>query len=211
MDTEHINSESTGSEESQKNNLPLKPKREDNGWLFVWDLLKVIVIALVIIIPVRYYVIQPFIVSGSSMQPTFQNGQYLIVNELDYHLHAPQRGDVIVFKYPLNTSEYFIKRVIGLPGEKVLVSNGKVTIFNTANPNGFVLNETYLPSGLYTEATTDQPITLGENEYFVLGDNRPASSDSRYWGDVPLNDIVGKVVLRAYPFNQFGTFSTPNY
>jgi signal peptidase I len=208
MDTEHTPTEQPGQEAipHQQN-----PKRQDNGWLFIWDLVKVVVVALVIIIPIRYYVIQPFIVSGSSMQPTFENGQYLIVNELDYHIHAPQRGDVIVFKYPLNTSEYFIKRVIGLPGEKVLISNGKVTIYNAANPNGFVLDESYLPSGLYTEATSTTPITLGENEYFVLGDNRPASSDSRYWGDVPSDDIVGKVVLRAYPFNQVSTFPTPSY
>jgi len=188
-----------------------KTDRDQNGWLFIWDLVKVVVIALVIIIPIRYYVIQPFIVSGSSMEPTFENGQYLIVNELDYHISNPQRGDVIVFKYPKNTSEYFIKRVIGLPGEKVLIQNGKVIIYNTANPNGFTLNETYLPAGLYTEATTDQPITLGPDEYFVLGDNRPASSDSRFWGDVPSNDIVGKVVLRAYPFSQFTRFITPQY
>jgi signal peptidase I len=194
--------------EPAKNN---KADREQNGWLFIWDLVKVVVIALVIIIPIRFYVIQPFIVSGSSMEPTFENGQYLIVNELDYHIGNPQRGDVIVFKYPKNTSEYFIKRVIGLPGEKVLIQNGKVIIYNTANPNGFTLNESYLPAGLYTEATTDQAITLGPDEYFVLGDNRPASSDSRFWGDVPSNDIVGKVVLRAYPFSQFSRFSTPQY
>jgi signal peptidase I len=208
MDTEQTPAGQPTPPESAK---PQNPQRQDNGWLFIWDLVKVIVIALVIIIPIRYYVIQPFIVSGSSMQPTFQNGQYLIVNELDYHIHAPQRGDVIVFKYPLNTSEYFIKRVIGLPGEKVLISNGKVTIYNSANPNGFVLDESYLPSGLYTEATSSTPITLSENEYFVLGDNRPASSDSRYWGDVPSDDIVGKVVLRAYPFSQISTFPTPSY
>lgn len=188
-----------------------KTDRDQNGWLFIWDLVKVVVIALVIIIPIRYYVIQPFIVSGSSMEPTFENGQYLIVNELDYHISSPKRGDVIVFKYPKNTSEYFIKRVIGLPGEKVLIQNGKVIIYNTANPNGFALDESYLPAGLYTEATTDQPITLGPDEYFVLGDNRPASSDSRFWGDVPSNDIVGKVVLRAYPFSQFTRFTTPQY
>jgi signal peptidase I len=197
----------SGNESAKKS----KTDRDQNGWLFIWDLVKVVVIALVIIIPIRYYVIQPFIVSGSSMEPTFENGQYLIVNELDYHIGKPQRGDVIVFKYPKNTSEYFIKRVIGLPGEKVLIQNGKVIIYNTANPNGLTLDESYLPAGLYTEATTDQAVTLGPDEYFVLGDNRPASSDSRFWGDVPSNDIVGKVVLRAYPFSQFTRFITPQY
>lgn len=211
METNNNSSEQTEREEINQPKQSRRNRREENGFLFIWDLVKVVVIALVVIIPIRYYVIQPFIVSGSSMEPTFQNGQYLIVNELDYHLHAPQRGDVIVFKYPLNTSEYFIKRVIGLPGEKVLISNGKVMIYNSANPQGFILDESYLPNGLYTEATSNQPVSLGEGEYFALGDNRPASSDSRYWGDVPANDIVGKVVLRAYPFNQFGTFSTPSY
>lgn len=182
-----------------------------NGWLFIWDLIKIVVIALVIIIPVRYYVIQPFIVSGSSMEPTFENGQYLIVNELDYHIGAPQRGQVIVFKYPKNTSEYFIKRVIGLPGDTVLIQNGKVTITNAANPKGFVLDETYLPAGTFTEATTTQPVSLAAGEYYVLGDNRPASSDSRFWGVVPSDDIVGKVALRAFPFSAFSTFPTPTY
>ena len=112
-----------------------------NIWLFFWDLIKIIVVALVIIIPVRYYLIQPFIVSGSSMEPTFQNGQYLIVNELDYHLSQPMRGDVIVFKFPQNTSEYFIKRVIGLPGEKVLITDGHVVIYNATYPDGFILDE----------------------------------------------------------------------
>jgi signal peptidase I len=192
---------------------PQDDKNNNGGniWLFFWDLIKIIVVALIIIIPVRYYLIQPFIVSGSSMEPTFQNGQYLIVNELDYRMSQPARGDVIVFKFPQNTSEYFIKRVIGLPGEKVLITDGHVVIYNAANPNGFVLDESYLPAGTITAQTTNQTVELGAGEYFVLGDNRDASSDSRFWGDVPSNDIIGKVVLRAYPFNQVKTFSTPQY
>ncbi|MBU6447233.1 signal peptidase I [Patescibacteria group bacterium] len=180
-------------------------------WEFVFDLVKVFVIAAVIIFPVRYYVAQPFIVSGSSMEPNFYTGQYLIINELAYHLHDPQRGDIIVFKYPKDTSQYFIKRVIGLPGEKVKIENNHVIIYNQQNPNGFTLDETYLPSTTQTLPVGNGITTLGSDEYFVLGDNRIASSDSRFWGPVPRNDIVGKVLIRAFPFQDFKKFDSVNY
>src|SRR4026208_1942843 len=98
--------------------------------LLFWDFIKIIIIALIIIIPIRYFVFQPFIVSGSSMQPNYQDKQYLIIDELSYHFKAPQRGQVIVLKYPKNRKEFFIKRIIGLPGEKIEIDNGKVTIIN---------------------------------------------------------------------------------
>ncbi len=189
------------------------PKREGRAFaalgLFILDLLKVLIIALVIVLPIRYFVAQPFVVSGSSMQPNFHDGEYLIIDELSYHTGNPERGDIIVFKYPKDTSEYFIKRVIGLPGERVVIKEGHVYIYNAANPNGMELDETYLPAGTETLVDTDR--TLGDDEFFVLGDNRPASSDSRFWGPVPRSDIVGRVVLRAYPFNVFSTFSHITY
>src|SRR4051812_32072411 len=114
------------------------------GLLFLWDFVKVILVALIIILPIRYFVFQPFIVSGSSMEPNFQNGQYLIIDELSYRFHTPNRGDVLVLKYPKDTTQYFIKRVIGLPGEKVQVDNGQVTIYNSEHPDGMVMNEPYL-------------------------------------------------------------------
>ncbi len=179
---------------------------------FLWDLFVIFAIAMAIIIPIRYYVAQPFIVSGSSMEPNFHNGEYLIIDELSYHLHQPQRGDIIVFKYPKNTSEYFIKRIIALPGEKVQVANNQVIIYNKENPKGMVLDEKYLPSGDLTfPVGSDDTVTLGSDEYFVLGDNRPASSDSRFWGPVPRNDIVGKVFIRAYPFQSVTHFNSVSY
>ncbi|GAC1413514.1 MAG: signal peptidase I [Candidatus Doudnabacteria bacterium] len=178
---------------------------------FVGDLIKVLIISLAIILPVRYYIAQPFIVSGSSMEPTFYTGEYLIIDELSFHLHQPQRGDVIVFKYPKDNRQYFIKRVIGLPGETVKIIDNKVVIYNPANPNGFALEEKYLPAGDTTFPYGDNSRTLGSAEYFVLGDNRLASSDSRFWGPVPSNDIVGKVFVRAFPFQSFRKFNHVEY
>ena len=181
-----------------------------SAWWVVWDVVKIFVISFAIILPIRYYVAQPFIVSGDSMQPNFQNSQYLVIDELTYRLHEPQRGDVMVFHYPRDTKEYFIKRVIGLPGERVVISGGHVTIYNAANPQGLLLNESaYLPAG--TTTTTNTDVTLGAGDYFVLGDNRAASFDSRFWGPVPQNDIVGRVVFRAFPLNVISDFGHVSY
>ena len=186
--------------------------------LLVWDFLKIILIALIIIIPIRYFVFQPFIVSGSSMEPNFQNGQYLIIDELSYHLRQPVRGDVIVLRYPRDTKQFFIKRVIGLPGEKVQIDNGKVTIFNDKHPEGVALDESYLPNqGLsYPHDNTivggSKTLTLGKDEYFMMGDNRLASSDSRDWGVLPRKDMVGRVLIRVLPVNTVKLFNnSPSY
>jgi signal peptidase I len=178
--------------------------------IFIWDLVKVFIISIVIILPIRYYVAQPFIVQGSSMEPNFHDGEYLIIDEFTYKHSPPQRGDVIVFKFPKNTSEYFIKRIIGLPGETVQVKDAKVTIFNKDHPAGFVLQENYLPNQNVTFGS-DAKTTLGSDEFFVLGDHRLASSDSRYWGPVPRNDLVGRVLIRAYPFQSFTKFGHIQY
>jgi signal peptidase I len=183
---------------------------------FIWDLVKILVIALVIIVPFRMFVAEPFVVSGSSMLPNFQNGNYLIVDRLSYITGNPQRGDVIVLLYPKDTSQFFIKRVIGLPGDTIELpvagspNYGRVIIYNQQNPRGFVLPEAYLPAGTLTYGSP-QKVMLASGEYFVLGDNRIASSDSRVWGILPRNDIVGKVWLRIFPFNDFGFFHTPSY
>lgn len=185
--------------------------------LFLWDFFKVIIIALIIIVPIRYFIFQPFIVSGSSMEPNFQDKQYLIIDEVSYRLHDPARGDVLVLRYPKDPKQYFIKRVIGLPGEKVQVDNGHVTIYNNEHPQGMVLNEPYLPDQNITfpHVTTiiggNHIITLGADQYFMMGDNRLASSDSRDWGVLTREGIVGKVVVRALPLSEFKVFSTPTY
>lgn len=184
-----------------------------SGALFVWDFLKIILIALVIIIPVRYFVFQPFIVSGSSMEPNYHNGEYLIIDELSYHLSDPKRGDVVVMRYPRDPKQYFIKRIIGLPREKVQIDNGLVTIYNAEHPEGVTLNEDYLPNqGLTYEQDPiivggSKTLTLTSEQYFVMGDNRVASSDSRQWGPLSRDEIVGKSLIRVLPLDEFKFFT----
>lgn len=190
-------------------NLEKQTKRELKEFgveslYFLWDLAKIVVISLAIIIPVRYYLMQPFFVSGTSMVPNFQNKDYLIIDELTYHFRNPKRGEVVVFKYPKDPSQYFIKRIIGLPGEHVEVMNGQIIINN----------EVYLDESAYLPAKDDGrkiSQTLGPDEYFVLGDNRGVSRDSRSWGALEKDFIVGKVWLRALPLSTFEFFSAPEY
>jgi len=177
---------------------------------FFWDLFKILAVSLVIIIPFRLLVAEPFVVSGSSMLPNFHNKDYLIVDRISYKSHEPQRGDVVVIKYPKDNRQYFIKRIIGLPGETLNLESGKVFISNNQNPGGFELKESYLPEGTPTLGKPG-PINLGSGEYFVLGDNRTASSDSRVWGILPEADIVGRAWLRVFPLGSFGFFKTPTY
>lgn len=175
------------------------PKKEG----FVSEILRFSLIALIIVLPIRLFVAQPFIVSGASMETTFSTGQYLIVDQLTYHFEEPARGDVIIFRYPKDPSKFFIKRIIGLPGDTVTISGHDVTITNTEHPEGMLLDESYIldmkPIGTLTE-------TLGEHEYFVMGDNRDASSDSRAWGVLQRDKIVGRAFLRLFPLTEVGIF-----
>ncbi|MFA6486249.1 MAG: signal peptidase I [Candidatus Magasanikbacteria bacterium] len=176
------------------------------GMIFL-EFVKVAVLAGITIALVRYFLFKPFVVKGASMEPNFFEKEYLIIDELSFRWRAPLRGEVIVFKFPENPKEYFIKRVIGLPGERVKVAEGKITIYNTANPEGFVLDELYLPKDL---VTTGERITeLGSHEYFVLGDNRPNSHDSRGFGAVDKSLIVGRVWLRGWPIDRLQAFGAP--
>ncbi|MDP2629228.1 MAG: signal peptidase I [Candidatus Harrisonbacteria bacterium] len=168
---------------------------------FVWEVIKIVVISLAIIIPVRYYLVQPFFVRGDSMLPNLEDKDYILVNKLQYRLSNPERGDVVVFRYPLDPKEYFIKRVIGLPGETVVIQNNRVTIFNNQNPNGVILEEDiYLPGGQETLGSIRTK--LDPNEYFVMGDNRLHSSDSRRWGELNKSYIAGKAWVRLWPLNK---------
>jgi signal peptidase I len=175
---------------------------------FIWETLKIVIIALVIVVPVRYFLFQPFFVRGQSMEPNFENGDYLIVDELSYRLRAPERGEVIVFKYPYDETQRYIKRIIGLPGETVEIRDGQVTI-ETKSGKLTLTESAYLASDITTAGNLR--ITLGSEEYFVLGDNRPVSSDSRRWGVVHKSEIIGKVYFRAWPFDDFEKIGTPNY
>jgi signal peptidase I len=192
---------------------------------FIWEVIKVFFWALIIIIPIRVFLFQPFFVQGASMEPNFENGDYLIVNELGHkqtsigipgfnvipsmHLFTVNsfkelaRGDVVVFRYPLKREQFFIKRIIGLPGEKVKIEDGVITIFNSQHPDGFVLDEDkYLSKSLVTTGTIN--VALDDQNYFVLGDNRQASHDSRAWGPLPKSDMIGKVLIRAWPITKAG-------
>jgi signal peptidase I len=172
---------------------------------FFWELIKVVIIAAVIIIPIRYFLVQPFFVRGASMEPTYSDGEYLIIDQLSYRMRDPRRGEVIVFRFPDNHSQFFIKRIIGLPGETVTIADGQVTIVNKQYQQGASLNESeYLGLDLRTggQITT----TLAEDEFFVLGDNRFSSSDSRSWGPLSRGEIVGRSLLRAFPFNRAEVF-----
>jgi signal peptidase I len=174
--------------------------------LFIWEIAKVVAISLAIILPVRYYLIQPFYVKGASMEPTFHDHEYLIIDEISYRLTPPARGQVIVFRYPRDPQEYFIKRVIGLPGEEVQIKDGRVIIFNGRHPDGLVINEDYLPADLATYDQSEARLALGPDEYFVLGDNRGASKDSRNFGPVNDNFITGKVLFRGWPLDKITVF-----
>jgi signal peptidase I len=187
----------------------------------LWEMAKVFLLAVVVIIPVRVFLFQPFFVQGSSMEPNFEDGQYLVVSEFgyketdlnlleDFHFAVDSfriidRQDVAVFRSPKNPSQFFIKRVIGLPGEAVEIRQGKVIIYNTEQPKGFVLDEsTYLSLGAFNN---DMPkVTLGDDEYFVMGDNRMYSYDSRSIGPIKKNKIIGRVLLRAWPVERFSLY-----
>jgi signal peptidase I len=184
------------------------------------EVLEVAVIAVLAVVIVRTYLVQPFLVSGSSMSPTFENGDYVLVDELTYHLRAPERGEVVVFHDPQDYATYFIKRVIGLPGEKLVIANNDITVYNAANPNGLVLDESYLPAGTPvgpgdctggTMSGNTCTYNLAAGTYLTLGDNREFSYDSRDWGPLPAKNIVGLVRVRLWPWNALAIFTPPKY
>ncbi|MBD3281826.1 signal peptidase I [Candidatus Uhrbacteria bacterium] len=176
---------------------------------FFLELIQVVAISLAIIIPVRYFLIQPFYVKGASMEPNFFDHEYLIIDEISYRFSEPERGDILVFHYPNDPKNYFIKRLVGLPGETVEVANGQVKIYNDEYPNGIVLDESLYLSDEYTAQTRRD--TLKADEYFVLGDNRASSLDSRFFGPIDEDVVVGKVWVRGWPLDRWKIFSTPDY
>lgn len=170
------------------------------------ELLKIAILAVIAIGLVRYFLFKPFYVKGQSMEPTFEERDYLIIDELSYRFREPKRGDVIVFEYHPSNDNY-LKRVIGLPGERVKVEANKVIIYNEENPKGMVLSEDYL----IEETAGSVNVTLGTNQYFVMGDNRGASFDSRRFGAIDGDDIVGRVWIRGWPFSRVSAFGAPIY
>lgn len=185
-------------------NIPQAIQNEDSAEKKEHPLAEIVrfaLIAVLIVVPIRMFIAQPFIVSGASMAETFHTGEYLIIDQITYYFEDPKRGEVIIFRYPRDPSKFFIKRVIGLPGETVQIEDRTVTIINETHPEGFVLNEPYIQ-----EMPMAAPFieTLGEREYFVMGDNRSESSDSRTWGVLQEERIVGRAWIRLFPPAEFG-------
>ncbi len=199
------------------------------GGTVAWEIIKTIVGVALFVVFFRFFIIQPFYIIGNSMLPDFHEGEYLFIDEASYHLRAPARGEVVVFRHPTKScSEFvnsnkilktvvqgpcqsYIKRVIGLPGETVVIKTGSITIINEENPSGFKLTEDYIEPGITTLG--DFSTKLSDNEFFVLGDNREpnASSDSREWGPLNRDFIIGKAWLRLLPVNELGFIHRANY
>lgn len=212
-----------------------EPKKNKGKFLtalslgYFGEIIKTILIVGFFVLFFRLFIIQPYYILGSSMEPDYHNGEYLFIDEISYRFSNPERGDVIVLRHPDDACisyvesspikktffqgpcKNYIKRIIGLPGETVKIESGKIIISNKDNPNGFTLNEPYIEAGLPTLG--DQTVTVGENEFFVLGDNRRpnASSDSRDWGLLNRKYIVGKGWLMVLPIENFGFIKNPTY
>lgn len=178
--------------------IKLLEEDEKPSSLLMW------IIGIIILVKcIQGFLIQPFIVDGGSMLPTYHNQEFLLVDKLSYRLHTPHRGDVMIFKlYENNNNPYegkhLIKRVIGLPTERVVVTNGITTIYNTENPAGFVLEEPYV---MYKDLQKNVDVTLDDHHYFMMGDNRAQSYDSRDWGPLDATNVKGQVLFRVYPFS----------
>jgi signal peptidase I len=175
---------------------------------FMLEVIQIVVISSAIIIPIRYFLIQPFYVKGASMEPNFYDHEYLIIDEISYRFREPVRGEIVVFRYPRDPDQYFIKRVVALPGETIEITENHVIIYNEEHPNGFELKEEYL-GGERTNGK--ERVTLGEDEYFVLGDNRDSSLDSRSFGTLTRDHLIGRVWARGLPLSRIGTFEVPEY
>lgn len=176
------------------------------------DFLKFLIILLLVYFLIKNYIAQPFLVKGQSMENNFHDGDYVVVDVLSYKIRDPKRFEVVIFdtdfidKYP-HKQGYYIKRIVGIPGDRVTVKDKKVTLFNNENPNGLTLEEKYLDDNTVTNSPEPVDITLQDNQYFVMGDNRDNSSDSRYWGYLPEEHILGKPFVRLYPFQDMTLYT----
>lgn len=162
--------------------------------LGIWDVGEAAFIALISILIIYKFVAHPFLVQGASMEPTFRHNNYLLVDEISYRFTEPERGEVIVFRAPKDRSTFYIKRIIGLPNDTVVITSEGVAV------NGELIEEEmYLPQGTVTRDYAEGEFILGDGQYFVMGDNRDASYDSRRWGPIARPDIIGKVSMRLWP------------
>ena len=180
-------------------------------WRSFLEIVKIVVISAAIVIPIRLFIVCPFYVQGASMEPNFYDREYLLVDEISYRFREPERGEVVVFRYPEDPREYFIKRIIGLPGETLKIDNGGVYLLDKSTNSWTKLAESYLVSDSDTLAFEAQQVTLGPDEFFVLGDNREHSRDSRYFGPLNRRYLIGRVMFRGLPLKRVQFFKAPTY
>ena len=183
-------------------------------WGYFIDIIETLVVAAAIFVVVYLFLLQPHQVRGASMEPNLNDGQYILTDKVTYRFGEPMRGDIIVFKAPVDENFDYIKRIIALPGETISIKDGNIIIINEENPNGYVLDEPYPTNGLNTpgEVLSDEAkFTLAENNYFVLGDNRNQSFDSREWGELPKENIIGKGWLRYWPITDISFIGRVTY
>lgn len=187
--------------------------RLGRAFSLVSDLLLNAVTIVVLVIVIRYVFISPFEVKGDSMEPNFHTNDLLIVDKISYRFGEPQRGDVVVLVPPLSlkTKEYYVKRIVAVPGEEIQFRNGRVVIYNATNPEGLTLEESYIPPSITTNGQSSERVKVPENSYYVLGDNRPNSNDSRFWGVLPRSNIVGKAWVVLFPLSDLAVLKHPSY
>jgi len=202
-DSKTMNDTSTKNEASDATTSQAPTSNPEKKESVFQELVRFVLITLIIVVPIRIFIAQPFIVSGSSMVDTFHSGEYLIVDQLTYRFKEPARGDVIVFRYPNDPSKHFIKRIIGIPGDIITIQNNSITLSNESLDEDIILEEPYVAKDVVYSPMT---AILKEDEYFVLGDNRAASSDSRIWGILPKENIAGRAFIRLFPLNLIDVF-----
>jgi len=175
----------------------------------ILEIVEIALTAVAVVFLIRTFLLQPFLVKGASMEPNFSTGDYLLIDELTYKIRPPERGEVIVFKYPGDESTYYIKRIIGLPGERLVLSHDKITVYGNSHSEGSVLEEQYL--NYDSMVSGDKEVVLGPSQYFVMGDNRQVSFDSRNWGPLENKEIIGLARLRLWPITKVAAFEKPSY
>lgn len=182
---------------SQSSGAPAVQEKKES---FFKEIIKFALLAAIIVLPIRFFIAQPFIVSGDSMDPTFASGQYLIVDQISYRFGEPKRGDVIIFRYPYEKKKFFIKRIIGLPSETIEIKNKIIAITDKDGKKYGITDESYIDSVGNRDAQLS--VQLKDDEYFVMGDNRTKSSDSTIWGPLKYSFIIGKPFLRLFPITK---------
>ena len=179
-------------------------------FIFLWEVFEIAVVAFVSVFIIRTFVVQPFLVRGASMEPNFKNGDYLLIDEISMRFRDIKRGEVVVFRFPRDPDVFYVKRIIGLPGETVTLEDDVIAVKNSEHPDGLTLSEPYVQQGGVTGKEKVQ-YDLRDKEYLEMGDNRSYSFDSRSWGAVPLKEIIGIVRVRLWPFDEVGTVHAPAY